>query len=139
MNKSIGLTLVSCSLLGMAAGSDVWARSPPTVEPPASNAVTSCKKLPPGKRILKLNLKPDSEVSDLIGWISMITCKSFIVPDDVAIKGKKVTILSPQLMTVEEAYQLFVNTLATVNLKVQPEGKVLRIVEVKPRQAPAER
>jgi type II secretory pathway component GspD/PulD (secretin) len=137
MNKSIMLALISCPVFWMAAAPAALAEAPPKVEQPAAKMVTSCKKLPPGKRILKLDLKPDSEVSDLIGWISMVTCKQFVVPDDVAIKGKKVTIMSPQLMTIEEAYQLFTNTLASVNLKVQPEGTFLRIVEVKPRPGAA--
>jgi hypothetical protein len=137
MNKSIMLALISCPVFWMAAAPAALAEAPPKVEQPGSKEITSCKKLPPGKRILKLDLKPDSEVSDLVGWISMVTCKQFIVPDDVAIKGKKVTIMSPQLMTIEEAYQLFIDTLASVNLKVQPEGTFLRIVEVKPRPGAA--
>ncbi len=35
----------------------------------------SCKKFPSGKRIVKLNRKPDTELGDLISWISSITCK----------------------------------------------------------------
>jgi hypothetical protein len=137
MKKPIMLALISCPLFWMAAGPDVLAQSAPNVEQPGFKAAPSCKKLPSGKRILKLDLKPDSELSDLIGWVSMVTCTSFIVPDGVAIKGKKVTIMSPQLMTIEEAHQLFIDTLASVNLKVQSEGTFQRIVEVKTRPGAA--
>ena len=37
---------------------------------------------PEGKR-LRLNLKPNTEVVDLVSWISAITCKHFIVPGTI--------------------------------------------------------
>jgi hypothetical protein len=49
------------------------------VELPGEKEFNSCRKLPPGKRIVKLNLKPETEVIDLIGWISSITCSQFLV------------------------------------------------------------
>jgi len=49
----------------------------------------SCKKYPSGKRIVKLNLKPDTELGDLISWISSITCKQFLL--DTVAPTKSVT------------------------------------------------
>ncbi|HEY5089361.1 MAG TPA: hypothetical protein VIK30_05295, partial [Polyangia bacterium] len=57
----------------------------------------SCRKFPAGKRIVKLNLKPDTDLADLVAWISAITCKEFILPGNVASTSKKVTIYAPQL------------------------------------------
>jgi hypothetical protein len=74
------------------------------VEIPGEKEFNSCKKLPAGKRIVRLNLKPDTEVMDLIGWISSITCAQFIV--SVPLQGKKLTIVSPQLITPEEGIRL---------------------------------
>src|SRR5205085_956835 len=59
---------------------------------PASTAGESCRRLPEGKR-LRLNLKPNTELVDLISWISAITCKSFIVPGTIPSQGKTVTIV----------------------------------------------
>jgi general secretion pathway protein D len=97
------------------------------VEIPGEKEFNSCKKLPPGKRIVRLNLKPDTEVMDLIGWISSITCAQFIV--SVPLQGKKITIVSPQLITPEEAYRLFFAALDSLGLTVEPTGKFLRVVE----------
>jgi general secretion pathway protein D len=94
---------------------------------PGEKEFNSCHKLPPGKRIVKLNLKPDTEVMDLIGWISSITCSQFIV--SVPVQGKKLTIISPQLITPEEAYRLFFSALDSLGLTVEPTGKFLRVVE----------
>jgi general secretion pathway protein D len=97
------------------------------VEIPGEKEFNSCKKLPPGKRIVRLNLKPDTEVMDLIGWISSITCAQFIV--SVPLTGKKITIVSPELITPEEAYRLFFSALDSLGLTVEPTGKFLRVVE----------
>jgi general secretion pathway protein D len=97
----------------------------------------SCKKFPAGKRIVKLNLKPDTELGDLISWISSITCKQFLLPGTIPANSKKVTIVAPELITPEEAYRLFLGALDSVGLTVQPSGKVLRIIEtVKAKSAP---
>jgi hypothetical protein len=93
---------------------------------PASSS--SCRKLPAGKRIVKLSLKPDTDVADLVAWISSITCKQFVLPGTIA-AGKKVTIVSPQLLTPEEAYRLFVDALDSVGLALYPSGTILRIVD----------
>jgi hypothetical protein len=87
-----------------------------------------CKPLRPGKRMVKLNLKPDSEISDLIAWISSITCKGIVIAGP-PIQGKKVTILSPQLITPEEAFSLFLGALDSVGLTVETMGNFLRVIE----------
>jgi general secretion pathway protein D len=98
---------------------------------PASQAQpsSSCRKLPPGKRRLKLSLKPNSEVADLIAWISSVTCKEFILPAGLG-AGKTVTVIAPQLITPEEAYALFLDALDSVGLTVYPSGRFLRVIEV---------
>jgi general secretion pathway protein D len=98
-------------------------------ELPGEKEFNQCKKLPAGKRILKFNFKPDSEITDLIGWISTISCTQFLIAGQSPLAGKKVTILSPQLITPEEAYRLFLGALEAVNLTVEPMGKFLRIIE----------
>ncbi|HZL20218.1 MAG TPA: hypothetical protein VFG23_20975, partial [Polyangia bacterium] len=107
----------------------------PSSSTPASNDPTqmgdrtfnSCQALPAGKRVVKLNLKPDTELGDLISWISSITCKQFLLPGTIPSNSKKVTIVAPELITPEEAYRLFLGALDSVGLTVQPSGKVLRI------------
>ena len=101
--------------------------TPGVVEIPGEKEFNSCKKLPSGRRIVKLNLKPETDVLDLIGWISSITCSQFLV--SIPLQGKKITIIAPQLITPEEAYRLFYAALESVGLTVEPSGKFLRIVE----------
>jgi general secretion pathway protein D len=96
---------------------------------PGEKEFNSCKKLPPGKTI-KLNLKPETEISDLIGTISSITCTPFLVPSTVQLSGKKVTVIAPEAMTAGEAYRLFYAALDSVGLTVEPTGKFLRIIDI---------
>ena len=98
------------------------------VAAPDEGAVTSCRKMPPGKR-LKLNLKPNTELRDLIAWIAAITCKQFVLPGTIASAGKTVTIIAPQPLTSAEAYQLFLHALDSVGLTVYQSGRFMRVIE----------
>ena len=100
-----------------------------TAEPPGEKEFNSCRKFPAGKRVVKLNMKPDTELGDLLAWISSITCKQFLLPGTIPANSKKVTIIAPQLITPEEAYRLFLAALDSVGLTVEPSGKFLRIIE----------
>jgi general secretion pathway protein D len=94
--------------------------------PPPAN---QCRKLPAGKRIVRLNLKPNTDVLDLVAWISSVTCKQFLLPAGLG-AGKTVTVFAPQLITPEEAYRLFLDALDSVGLTIYPTGRFLRIIEV---------
>ena len=95
----------------------------------ADREFNSCHQFPANKRIVKLNMKPDTELGDLISWISSITCKQFLLPGTIPANSKKVTIIAPQLITPEEAYRLFLAALDSVGLTVQESGKFYRIIE----------
>lgn len=95
----------------------------------AHPAVKECRQLPPGKRIVRLNLKPEADIADLVAWISSISCKQFVLPEGLG-AGKTVTVFSPQLLTPEEAYRLFLDALDSVGLAVYPSGLFLRVIEV---------
>lgn len=118
----LGLLLAAVASL-LAAGPRARAS-----ERSAAAAGSDCRRLPEGKRIVKLNLKPDTEVTDLVAWISAITCKQFVVPDLPA-SHAKVTIVAPSLITPREAYRLFLEALDSVGLTVLPAGPFLRVIE----------
>ena len=122
---------------GATVGGASSARAAPRVRAPAGKSVADgarpgtgsvCTRLPAGKRIVKLNLKPETEIADLVAWISSITCKQFVLADLPA-SHAKVTIVAPSLITSGEAYRLFLDALDSVGLTVYPAGPFLRIVE----------
>ena len=116
-------------------GADAKPGSTGTAPLPGEEVFNSCRRLPPRKRVVRPMLKPDASVMDLIDWISSITCAQFIV--GVPVKGKKITILSPELITPEESYRLFLAALDSVGLTVEMNGKFLRVIQnAKARFAP---
>ena len=81
---------------------------------------------PPDDRI-SLDIK-DIELTELIKTISELTGKNFLYDDKV--KGK-VTIITPEVMTLDEIYQLFLTVLNVKGYTLIPSGKVNKIVSVK--------
>ncbi len=70
----------------------------------------------------------DVELTDLIKTISELTGKNFLY--DETVKGK-VTIISPETMTLDETYQLFMTVLNVKGFTLVPSGKVNKIVSTK--------
>ena len=95
----------------------------------ALSEFNSCLKIPAGKRIVKMNLRPDAELADLIAWISTVTCKPFVLPGHISAAGKKITVVAPNLMTRDEAYAAFLNTLDSIGLTIEKGSGYLRIIE----------
>ncbi|MDX2494712.1 MAG: type II secretion system secretin GspD [Desulfuromusa sp.] len=81
---------------------------------------------PPDDRI-SLDIK-DIELTELIKTISELTGKNFLYDDTV--KGK-VTIITPEVMTVDEIYQLFMTVLNVKGYTVVPSGKINKIISIK--------
>lgn len=104
----------------------VVAREAPAV---GHEEVPGCRPISGSHARLKLNLKPETEITDLVAWIASITCRQFLVPGTVLAGAKKVTVYAPQPITRDGAYQLFLTALDSVGLTVQESGKFLRIIE----------
>lgn len=71
-----------------------------------------------------LNLK-DADISAVIGTISEITGKNFII--DPRVKGK-ITIISSRPMERDEVYQVFLSVLDVYGFSAVPSGKVVKII-----------
>jgi general secretion pathway protein D len=125
---AVALALAVGSTAAVPASVLATARPRPADRPRPGNEAGGCIKLPAGKRVVKLNLKPETEVADLVAWISSITCRQFLLPD-VPASHAKVTIVAPSLITSAEAYRLFLNALDSVGLTVYPSGPFFRIIE----------
>jgi type II secretory pathway component GspD/PulD (secretin) len=106
------------ALLALLLAADVGA---PAADP--------CKHPPKDRALVKVNLKPDSEVADVISWYAALTCTGMLVSNGVPLAGKKVTIVSPKPITFAELRRLFNSALDSVGLAAEPDGKFLRIIE----------
>ncbi len=70
----------------------------------------------------------DIELADLIKTISELTGRNFVYDDTV--KGR-VTVITPERMSRDEAYQLFLTVLSVKGFTVIPSGKVHKIIREK--------
>jgi general secretion pathway protein D len=111
---------------------------PPPPPPPTAGAPTTpplpgeqealreCKKYPTNKKF-KWELRGEVDLMALLNSISPMMCRPIIVPG--SIRQSKVTIIAPDTVTAPEVYRMFLSSLETMGLTVQPEGKVLKIIE----------
>lgn len=95
-------------------------------EPAAAPAKTRPAKAAPANRVT-LDFR-EIEMADLVHTISELTGHNFLYDD--TLRGKA-TIVSPEGMTMDEAYQLFLTVLNLKGFAVVPAGKVNKIVPVK--------
>ncbi len=70
----------------------------------------------------------DYPLMELVNRISEMTGLNFILTE--SLQGKKVTIISPTKITVDEAYQVFLSVLKSSGYTVVPIGNSLKIVPV---------
>lgn len=78
---------------------------------------------------VRVNIDFDqAELNDVVMWISALTAQNFIIADTIA-SSKKITIISPQPVTIRDAYRAFIAALQMNGLTVVPFGRFLKIVE----------
>lgn len=76
-----------------------------------------------------VSLKPETELTDLIKWAMTFHCKNFVYTSEISRRSSKVTIMTPNKMTANEAWRVFLVALQSMNLTVVPKGNVMEIVE----------
>ena len=70
-----------------------------------------------------------AEIIDVVKAISDMMQRNFIIPEKL--KSQRITILSPQQITANEAYQVFLAALAANNITIVRIGKFYKLVEAK--------
>ena len=86
----------------------------------------TCKKQPMNARF-HITLDREAELVDLVRWMSSITCTKFVW--GAKVRSDKVTIISPEKVTIQQAYAAFYAALETMGLTVEESGDYLKIVE----------
>jgi general secretion pathway protein D len=86
----------------------------------------ACKKWPDGKKFT-ITVPREAELEQLVQWMMTISCQKFIW--NPKIRSGKVTILSPEKVSLREAYAAFYASLESMGLTVEPTGSYFKIVE----------
>jgi hypothetical protein len=106
-------------LMVALAGSTPDRDAGPARGKPTPKAAGPCRK-PSDKTLVKVALKPDTEVADVIAWHAATTCSGVLMSNSVPLAGKKVSILAPQPITMAELRRLFHAALDSVGLAAEP-------------------
>jgi general secretion pathway protein D len=80
----------------------------------------------PGGHLVKFNLQ-DADLAELVNHISGLTGRRFIY--GAKVRQVKATVVSPEPVTLEEAYQAFLSILEANGMTVVPHGRFLKIVD----------
>jgi general secretion pathway protein D len=79
-----------------------------------------------GGHLVKFNLQ-DADLAELVNHISGLTGKRFIY--GAKVRQIKATVVSPEPVTLEEAYQAFLSILDANGMTIVPHGRFLKIVD----------
>jgi general secretion pathway protein D len=80
----------------------------------------------PGGHLVKFNLE-DADLAELVNHISGLTGRRFIY--GAKVRQIKVTVVSPDAVTLNEAYEAFLSILEANGMTVVPHGRFLKIVD----------
>ena len=115
-SKKVSFTLLTLLFLLCPVGGALLGKTP---EKPLYGGVRRSK---PGS--ITMNFK-GVDIRVLINFISELTRKNFLV--DPAVRGK-VTILSPEKVTIDEAYKVFLSVLEVNGYTTVRAGKITKII-----------
>ncbi|HMJ12260.1 MAG TPA: secretin N-terminal domain-containing protein, partial [Polyangiaceae bacterium] len=98
--------------------------------PDSMDAIAKAADVPyrpkPAGHLVKFNLQ-DADLAELVNHISGLTGRRFIYGPKV--RQIKATVVSPQPVTLAEAYQAFLSILEQNGMTVVPHGRFLKIVD----------
>ena len=83
-------------------------------------------ELPANSRTIELNFS-NVEIRNLIEIMSKITGKSFLFHEK-DLKNRRITLVSPQKYTLEEAYSIFEKILSVNDLSLVQQNKITRVI-----------
>jgi general secretion pathway protein D len=99
---------------------------PPTTMDKIAQATDVPFRPKPGGHLVKFNLQ-DADLAELVNHISGLTGRRFIY--GAKVRQVKATVVSPEPVTLEEAYQAFLSILEANGMTVVPHGRFLKIVD----------
>ena len=108
-----------------------WRQKEADAEPKAptlsADFIKNCNKLRPGVKV-HLDIY-EEELDAVVKLIACMTGKNIVLSK--SLKGKKITIYSPQMVTSREAYRVFLTALEQNSYTISQQGKFIRIIDIK--------
>lgn len=98
----------------------------PTTMEKIAQATDVAYKPKPGGHQVKFNLQ-DADLAELVNHISGLTGRRFIY--GAKVRQIKATVVSPEPVSLDEAYQAFLSILEANGMTVVPHGRFLKIID----------
>ncbi len=102
------------------------APAPPTNMDKIAQAADVPFRAKPGGHLVKFNLQ-DADLAELVNHISGLTGRRFIY--GAKVRQIKATVVSPEPVSLDEAYQAFLSILEANGMTVVPHGRFLKIID----------
>jgi general secretion pathway protein D len=99
--------------------------------PPAPGPTVVTRQKPPeigGAQKITLDFV-DTSIWDMVKYFADLTGKNFIIADQKELSSKKVTVISHQPVTVDEAWQAFLSSLEVSGYTISTSGRTNKIVK----------
>lgn len=101
----------------------------PTNKTPASTKKAPADAIPHGQELVSIDFPNGANLSDIIKTIGMWTNKNFVLAQGVA-GSSRISIISPEKVTKEEAYQAFLSALNISGFTTVDTGSVVKILPI---------
>jgi general secretion pathway protein D len=99
---------------------------PPTNMDKIAQATDVPFRAKPGAHLVKFNLQ-DADLAELVNHISGLTGRRFIY--GAKVRQIKATVVAPEPVTLDEAYQAFLSILEANGMTVVPHGRFMKIID----------
>jgi general secretion pathway protein D len=99
---------------------------PPTNMEKIAQATDVPFRAKPGGHLVKFNLQ-DADLAELVNHISGLTGRRFIY--GAKVRQIKATVVAPEPVTLDEAYQAFLSILEANGMTVVPHGRFMKIID----------
>jgi hypothetical protein len=105
---------------------------------PGTAQFLGCKKLPAGSATVKLSFEQATPVSEVVTYMSNLSCTPLVLGDDVAL-STKLTLASAKLVTTAKAFSMLHEALRAAGLSIVPAADRLQVVKVMADSDPGRR
>ena len=125
MTRLVGMVVATTMALGIGAAEAAPGRD----RLPGTAQFLGCKKLPPGSPAVKLAFETATPISEIVAYMSNLSCTPLVLDDEVA-ETTKITMSSAKLVTSAKAFALLHEALKSAGLALVPAADRLQIVKL---------
>lgn len=123
MGVRAGIPALWLAVMPVAAAAEEPQRA---ADPPGASLFLDCKKVPPGKRAVRLHFAKDASLAEVVSFMANLSCAPVAVGPEVPADAK-LELSVREMVTARRAYALFTDALTSAGLLIVPQNETLVI------------